>query len=174
MHELEKYSYFDLLEIEASPAIDLNLLEENYLSMQSKYHPDRFQDKKQKALANNIAQEINKAFYTLKEELSRRIYLLSLHGINVVDEKNNFKTSPEILKNIFNLRVATENADSAKELEEFKHSTLNSFDKMIKSFDELYSLDKKMDCGQALVAAIYYQKLLNEINSKKSYVDANT
>jgi molecular chaperone HscB len=163
----QKYSYFDLLEMETSPSIDLVVLERNYLTMQSKYHPDRFEDKKQKLLANNISQEINKAFTTLKDELTRRIYLLSLQSINVVDEKNKFKASPEILSKIFNIRLAAENANNITELEEFKLSAKNAFNEMIRNFDELYSLNKKMDCGQALVAAIYYQKILNELNNKR-------
>ena len=67
-----------------------------------------------------------------------------------------------------------EEAIEPSELEEFKLFAINSYNTMIKKFDEYYFADKQLDSSYPLISAIYYHKLLNEINLKMSEVYANT
>jgi len=171
---IEKYTYFDLFSIDASLHIELDALEKNYLNLQSKYHPDRFKDETQKAEAMNVSQVLNKAYDTLKDQFQRRVYLLNLHGINIIDEKYRFNTSEEILSEVFELRAKIENNNDPDELNEFKAFASKAYNEMLLKFDSLYVENRYIDCGHFLASALFYHKLLEEIDLRMSKAYANS
>ncbi len=72
-------NYFDYFNIEMKFDIDSTELDEKYLELQSKHHPDSFpaqHESKKLSQQNSIL--INKAYLTLKSPLTRAEYLLSL------------------------------------------------------------------------------------------------
>ena len=171
---IEKYTYFDLLSLDESLNIEPEILEKHYLNLQSKYHPDRYKSDHQKSEAANVSQVLNKAYQTLKDDFQRRAYLLSLHGVSIVDEKVKFNTSEEILSEIFELRSKIEDNNNQNELSEFKSFALKAYTDMISKFDHLYLENNHIDCGHFLASALFYQKLIEEINLRMSSVHANS
>lgn len=97
---------FHLLNL--APAFDLDLaaLEAAYFAAQRQCHPDRFvgRPEAERLAAMQRSADVNRAYDTLKNPLSRAQYLLSLQGIRVGTESDSVKPSPEILMEAMELR----------------------------------------------------------------------
>jgi molecular chaperone HscB len=102
-----------------TPAFDLSLdeLKQNYLKLQRQVHPDKFSQKslREQALADAQATALNNAYTTLKDPLSRAIYLLSLKNIQIHDTT---KSNPEFLLKVMQEWESVEDATTPAELQE--------------------------------------------------------
>ncbi|WP_425619664.1 Fe-S protein assembly co-chaperone HscB [Buchnera aphidicola] len=80
--------YFTLFNLPKKFEINQKLLFENFYALQSKFHPDLFINhtslKKEIILKKSI--ELNLGYKTLKDFLSRAMYLLSLYGYKINTE----------------------------------------------------------------------------------------
>jgi len=99
-------SFFDILGVPASYALDLKALEQAYFAAQRATHPDRFVGKSdsERMLAITKSQLVNDAYDTLKNPLTRAEHLLELQGIFVLAEENNAKVPPALLMEMMDLR----------------------------------------------------------------------
>lgn len=99
-------NYFTFLNVPESFEIDLKALEKNYFSAQRQYHPDRFVGKpdSERLVAAQRSADINAAYKTLKEPLSRAQYLLKLQGVVVGTEKDTVKPSHALLTEVMEWR----------------------------------------------------------------------
>jgi len=81
-------NYFTLFNLPENFKINQKLLSENFYRLQLKFHPDLFinhSDMKKKIILKKSI-EINKGYKTLKDFLSRAIYLLFLNGYKLDTE----------------------------------------------------------------------------------------
>lgn len=85
-----KQDYFALFGLDPSYAVDLDRLEQAYLDLQAKVHPDRFAhlSDAEKRLSMQWATYANEAFRTLKSPLERGQYVLELKGVDPEFETN--------------------------------------------------------------------------------------
>ncbi|PIQ42678.1 MAG: Fe-S protein assembly co-chaperone HscB [Gammaproteobacteria bacterium CG11_big_fil_rev_8_21_14_0_20_46_22] len=97
MSLLEK-DYFNLFDLPMGLDINVDELEARYKKLQRLVHPDRFSAKAEceKRLALQTSSYANQAYQTLKNPLSRAVYLLKLHGVSL-NLENNAAMSPEFL-----------------------------------------------------------------------------
>ncbi|KAM3134797.1 hypothetical protein pb186bvf_013122 [Paramecium bursaria] len=98
-------NYFDLFEIRAGFKIDIHQLENRYRRLQQSFHPDVFISQTDINSINlNYSQEyssfINEAYHTLKDDIQRAEYILSLHGYDVKESStlNDLEFMEEILE----------------------------------------------------------------------------
>lgn len=91
--------FFALLELAPDFELDAQALEAAYFRQQRLYHPDRHAGKpaaeRQQALMRSV--DINDAYHTLKDPLSRAQYLLYRRGIAVGMEHDTVKPAPALL-----------------------------------------------------------------------------
>jgi len=82
--------YFALFGLTPVFDIDVERLEQAYLEMQGKVHPDRFAHlpDSEKRLSMQWATHANEAFRTLKNPLTRGHYLLELRGVDPAFDTN--------------------------------------------------------------------------------------
>ena len=108
--DVEKVSmykdYFSLFKLKPQFSINIEILEQNYIALQSKYHPDLFSLKLEKKLALNNIAEINKAYQILKSYIKRAEYLLQIKGITTNKNDKN-----HILEEIFKIQESSNNID---------------------------------------------------------------
>ena len=85
-----KKNYFTLFGLPMDFVLSLSKLEEAYLRLQKEFHPDRFATAVavERELANHQTAEINLAYDTLKNPLTRARYLLELNGNYEADGEN--------------------------------------------------------------------------------------
>jgi molecular chaperone HscB len=84
-------NYFQLFSLPVDYVVDASALAENYRELQRVVHPDRFASasEQERRLSMQGATLINEAFQTLKDPMLRAKYLLSLHGVEWGDGKDN-------------------------------------------------------------------------------------
>ncbi|WP_371188552.1 co-chaperone HscB [Thalassotalea maritima] len=85
-------NYFQLFGLKAEFDIDSAELSATYQALQKTVHPDRFahSSAKEQMLAVQKSAEINDAFQTLKNPISRGEYLLTLRGTELPSEQQSF------------------------------------------------------------------------------------
>ena len=79
-----KQDYFALFGLVPAFSIDMERLEQAYIDIQARVHPDRFAhlSDTEKRLSMQWATHANEAFRTLKSPLTRGHYLLELRGVD--------------------------------------------------------------------------------------------
>ena len=82
--------YFSLFDIASGFQINTTLLEQNYRALQAQVHPDKFShlSETERRLSMQWATRVNEAYQTLRSPLNRARYLLSLHGVETLEETN--------------------------------------------------------------------------------------
>ena len=112
-------NYFELFELPVSCQVDQQRLSSQYRALQRAVHPDRFagDDDRQQRLSIQYASHVNEAFNTLKQPLSRAIYLLKLAGRDVDMERNTIM-DPVFLMEQMELRESVTDIKSSKNPEQ--------------------------------------------------------
>ncbi len=85
-----RQDFFSLFDLPLSFQVDAALLEQNYRSLQSQVHPDKFShlSEAERRLFLQWATRVNEAYQTLRSPLNRARYLLSLLGVDTQEESN--------------------------------------------------------------------------------------
>lgn len=83
-------NHFDLFQLPAQFALDLNALDSAYREVQGKVHPDRYinASSAEKRVAMQWATRANEAYQTLKNPQKRAQYLCELNGVDLQVESN--------------------------------------------------------------------------------------
>lgn len=155
-------NYFSLFNIKQEFNIDLNLLNQRYLDMLSKYHPDKINnDNANFKLIDSVL--INTAYTTLKNDLLRAEYLLSLYDIHVCNIDTAENSNLEEIWSILEL-IATTNDASILEKLYAKNSAHK--DRLIKNLEKAFlshHLEEALDLTMKLK---YYVNTINSIKIK--------
>ena len=86
-------NYFEIFDIHVGIEIDIKILNERYLALQSKFHPDRFVNSSNlESMATRLSTYINDAYHTLKDLVSRVDYILIINNFSI-DENKTFKNA---------------------------------------------------------------------------------
>ena len=87
-------NYFEIFGIEAKITIDTKHLNSQYLTLQSKFHPDKFVNASnlEKSMAARVSTYINDAYNTLSDLVERVDYILQINKY-LKDEHITFKNS---------------------------------------------------------------------------------
>jgi len=159
--------YFGEFGLRRSFIIDLDLLEESYLSQQLKYHPDQYvnadSDTKQRALEKTIG--INKAYDTLKSDIDRAFYLLELEGV-LLNQEENLVDFPELLADVFAERESLSMTNSKKEIAVLYEVAQRDLAEYKRNFNEQYEA-KNFNGASVLYKKILYKiKIIDEIKMR--------
>jgi molecular chaperone HscB len=159
-------NYFELLSIEMRYDIDLQMLNTQYLAMQSKYHPDWAKTNEEKQSNLSISIDINKAYSVLKCDLSRSKYLLFLHNI-VLDElilKQDI--SRESLDYIWEELELVEYTKELVDLEHILNDKILKKNKLLESLIFAFQSNNMQNALDITIKLQYIQNLLNKLQLK--------
>lgn len=107
-------NYYDLFGLPLQFAIDESALSGRFQELQRQLHPDRFasQSAAERRWSMQAASRVNEGYQTLKHDLKRAIYLLTLNNVSV-DEETDTQMSPMFLMEQMEYREALEEAEAA-------------------------------------------------------------
>ena len=160
-------NYFELFNLPEKFQIDLEILQENYRSIQKEIHPDRFATSSENEKVQSMIKstQANDAFQTLKSPIKRAKYILSLHK-----SVEKITLPPDFLMQQMEWEEHFETIEkNSSELTEFK-STIN---KKYKEYSLLIStqIDDDQNWSDAAISIdkLYFiEKLLQKINKALS------
>ncbi|MCC7045523.1 MAG: Fe-S protein assembly co-chaperone HscB [Alphaproteobacteria bacterium] len=96
-------------------AIDLAELDRRYFALQRQLHPDRFVRRapRERAISQSQAASLNEAYETLRDPLSRAVYLLRLQGVELEPPGGQTISDPDLLMEAMEMREALAEAGDA-------------------------------------------------------------
>lgn len=113
----EHSDYFAMFDLPRKLWIEMGALEQKFLQLSWKLHPDKFMNAtlEEREISLKQSSELNDAYRTLREPVARVEYLLAIEGARV-EGKNKQQAPPELLEEVFELN------ESLDELRETKAS----------------------------------------------------
>ena len=154
-------SFFALFGLDERFDVDDRALEEAYVLLQKQFHPDRYAslpDHERRA-ATQWSMRINEGYQTLKDQVSRAIYMLSIRDVQL---EENPSLPSDFLMTQMMLREALEDIEQSRELAE-----LDQFkDKLKKSVTEQcdsLGLHFEKDSAAGVKSAIYALQFLKKL-----------
>jgi molecular chaperone HscB len=159
-----KENYFELLQIDRSFSIDLEVLEINYLRLQQIYHPDKAQSSTERSKFLNISSSINFAYKTLAADLARAEYLLSLENLYLNDVQLNkgfHAFSQKVLTESLEKNEFLQDTEDLAQVQNFLLDQLNQRKELIADMNRAF-LNKNM---QDFLLYTYQIKYLDQIIS---------
>ena len=170
-------NYFALFGLEATFQIETARLEQSFRDIQAQVHPDKFAHASaaEKRLSMQWATQVNQAYQTLRNPLSRARYLLQLKGVDTQEESNT-TMPPGFLMEQMEWREAIGEARSVADVTELDHLHTKARKAIHQLQEDLArQLDEVRDYGVAaqLVRKLrFFDKLREEINDALEALEA--
>lgn len=163
-------SHFDLFHLPTQFAIDPQVLEAAYRTVQAQVHPDRFAaaGDAHKRVAMQWAARANEAYSTLRDPLKRAAYLLSLRGVDLGVE-NNTAMEPAFLMQQMEWRERAEDAADARNIAELQALLTELHDEARVRFERLAMLlDSRADQAAAEAARqlMFIERVTAEVGNR--------
>ena len=107
--------YFALFEMPRNLWIEIGNLEQKFLQLSWKLHPDNFVNatEQERELSLKRSSELNDAYRTLRDPIARVEYLLAIEGARKEGEQKQ-KAPPELLEEVFELNESLDELREAK------------------------------------------------------------
>src|SRR5215472_9500483 len=107
--------YFAIFDLPRKLWIEMSELEQKFLQMSWKLHPDNFVNasEEERELSLKRSSELNDAYRTLRDPIARVEYLLAIEGERKEGEKKQ-QAPPELLEEVFELNESLDELREAK------------------------------------------------------------
>lgn len=173
--------YFAIFDLPRKLWIEMSALEQKFLQMSWKLHPDNFVNapEEERDLSLKRSSELNDAYRTLRDPVSRVEYLLGLEGARKEGEHKQ-QAPPELLEEVFELNESLDELREAKAsggdlaaLKSRLESAEESFQKKLGEVDaQLQAAAQEWDAtlqGEAATRKKIMAKL-NDLLNRRSYI----
>jgi molecular chaperone HscB len=177
----ETTDYFAIFEMPRKLWIEMSVLEQKFLQMSWKLHPDNFVNasEQERELSLKRSSELNDAYRTLRDPIARVEYLLAIEGERKEGEKKQ-QAPPELLEEVFELnesldelREAKSSGEDLAELEARLEAAEKSFQEKLGDVDaELQAAAREWDAAleNDTAARKKIMARLNELLNRRSYI----
>jgi molecular chaperone HscB len=161
--------------------IEMNGLEQKFLQLSWKLHPDNFVNatEQERELSLKRSSELNDAYRTLRDPIARVEYLLAIEGERKEGEKKQ-QAPPELLEEVFELNESLDELREAKsagedlaELKSHLESAERNFQEKLGEVDgQLQAAAREWDAALKGDAATRKKIMarLNELLNRRSYI----
>jgi len=179
----EKLDYFALFDLPRKLWIEMSGLEQKFLQLSWKLHPDNFVnapvDEQERSLKRSS--EVNDAYRVLRDPVARVEYLLEIEGARKEGEHKQ-QAPPELLEEVFELNESLDELREAKEsgadlavLKSRLESAEKSFQEKLGEVDEQLQVaaqqwDAALDANAGDNDRKAIMVRLNELLNRRSYI----
>lgn len=138
-------------------------MEGMYKDWQKKLHPDLVHSKSEneREYAAEQSSRVIDAYRTLKNSLSRAIYLMKLQGVHVDEEQT--VSDPELLAEIMDIRESVEEAPDTKALKQIQAEVQEKMKQWSKTFAGAFKSQNTDEALNAIRRMTYYKRANEEI-----------
>jgi len=178
----EHSDYFAMFEMPRKLWIELGALEQKFLQLSWKLHPDNFvkATPAEREISLKRSSELNDAYRTLRDPVARVEYLLAIEGARKEGQTKQ-QAPPELLEEVFELNESLDELRDAKtsgsDTASLKHklqSAKNNFENKLSEVDgQLQNAarewDAAIDSGNSAQRAALMGKL-NDLLNRRSYI----
>lgn len=171
-------NYFDLFGLSVRFSVDQNTLISRFQELQKQLHPDRFasQPVAERRWSMQAASFVNEGYQTLRNDLRRAIYLLSLHDVSV-DEETDTHMAPQFLMQQMEYREALEVAESAADpvtnLDRLRGELKSGVREQVAAFDAAAAEGRWDDARTVVRQWQFLDKLAHEVKGVEERLDAS-
>lgn len=177
----QSQDYFALFGLPRKLWIEMVKLEQKFLQMSWKLHPDNFVNasEEERELSLKRSSELNDAYRTLRDPIGRLEYLLAIEGERKEGEKKQ-EAPPELLEEVFELNESLDELREAKAsgenlagLKARLESAEKNFQAKLGEVDgELQAAAREWDAALAGDSATRKKIMarLNELLNRRSYI----
>jgi molecular chaperone HscB len=155
----EHSDYFAMFELPRKLWIEMGALEQKFLQLSWKLHPDNFVNAtpEEREISLKRSSELNDAYRTLRDPVGRVEYLLAIEGARK-EGKNKQQAPPELLEEVFELNESLDELRQAQACGADTVALKHRLEAEEKNFDQKLS---EVD-GQLQNAARDWDKLMDE------------
>jgi molecular chaperone HscB len=179
--------YFAIFSLPRKLWIEMSALEQKFLQMSWKLHPDNFVNASEAERESSLrrSSELNDAYRTLKEPVARVEYLLAIEGARKEGEQKQ-QVPPELLEEVFELNESLDELREAKAaggdlavLKQRLESAQKNFQQKLEEVDaELFKVAKEWDATVDVEASgtsarperEAVKQHLNELLNRRAYI----
>jgi len=178
---VESQDYFAVFGLPRKLWIEMSELEQKFLQMSWKLHPDNFVNatEQERELSLKRSSELNDAYRTLRDPIARVEYLLAIEGERKEGEKKQ-QAPPELLEEVFELNESLDELREAKASGENLAGLKARLESAEKNFQgKLGEVDGKLQAAarewDAAVKAAHAERRivmakLNDLLNRRSYI----
>jgi len=150
--------------------VDKAELDQRYFGLQRRLHPDRFATKsaKEKALSQQQATSLNEAYETLHDLLKRAVYMLHIHGVDVLTEGCNQLNDPVVLMEAMEMHEALAATHSVAQASLFAIHTEASIAECVAGLSVAFRKGDFAEAGTLTTRLKYLRKLADETRVHKA------
>ena len=161
--------HFARLGLPAALDTDAAALDKAYFARQRQWHPDRFVGKpaEQRAKASVEAAALNDAYRTLKDPLSRAVYLAELKGVEMPGDGKTID-DPELLMEAMEAREELHDAGSAEAVDALARFAREDLEKGLAALPSLFLANDKGALRKALLRLRYLDKFGEEARARRA------
>ena len=178
---LQSLDYFSLFEMPKKLWIEMDGLEQKFLQLSWKLHPDNFVNstEMERELSLKRSSELNDAYRTLRDPVGRVEYLLGIEGERKEGEKKQ-QAPPELLEEVFELNESLDELREARAsggdltaLRKSLEAARDNFQEKLTEVDaQLQAAAREWDAALTGDAATRKKIMarLNELLNRRSYI----
>ena len=162
-------NYFELFHLAPSFVLDVSQLAVQYRQLQQQYHPDRYAaaSDAERLQALQQASDVNAAYQTLKDPLSRAEYLLMLQGLDIRGEQQTLQ-DPEFLMQQLSwreeLEALREAADPEAQIPVFEQRISSEYNRLMQSLQQALAAVELPLAADAIRKLKFVRKLRDELS----------
>ncbi|KAM5311895.1 iron-sulfur cluster co-chaperone protein HscB isoform 2-T2 [Glossophaga mutica] len=160
--------HFSLMDCKRSFRIDTAKLQHRYQELQRLVHPDFFSQRSQteKDFSEKHSTLVNDAYKTLLAPLSRGLYLLKLHGVEI-PEGTDYEMDRQFLMEIMDINEKLAEAQSEAAMEEIECIVRAKQKELTDSVSRAFEQDDFEKAKEILTKMRYFSNVEEKIKLKK-------
>jgi molecular chaperone HscB len=159
--------HFARLGLPAALELEPASLDRAYFALQRQWHPDRFvaRPPDERARASTEAAALNDAYRTLKDPLSRAVYLAELRGVELPGDGKTID-DPDLLMEAMEAREALHEAASPDAVEALAAQAKRRAQEALKGLADLFLREDKPAIRKTLLRLRYFDKFAEEARAR--------
>ena len=167
--------HFARLGLPAALEIDAGALDKAYFAEQRLWHPDRFVPKpaEERARASTEAAAVNDAYRTLKDPLSRAVYLAALKGVELPGDGKTID-DPELLMEAMEAREELHEAGSIAQVDALAAKVRDELQRALAGLARLFLANDKPAIRKALLRLRYLDKFGEEARARRANLERSS